>query len=219
MVYRAMAAAELLAEEGISCEVIDPRTLVPFDTEMVVQSVRKTERLVIVDECNRTGGWAGEVAAEIQEKAFGSPGRADPARDRAGHAGALRADDGALLHPGRGRHRAGGAGGARMALRPLSSILRDAAARAAMRSAYFEAWDIYSLEAVVEAAEAQRSPVVIGFGGMMMDQTWLGRYGVEPLGAYGRALRSGWRAGGADSERGLGVRARDAGHPRPATTW
>jgi pyruvate dehydrogenase E1 component beta subunit len=72
MVYRALAAAERLASEGISCEVIDPRTLVPFDTEMVVASVRKTERLVIVDECPRTGGWAGEVAAEIQEKAFGS---------------------------------------------------------------------------------------------------------------------------------------------------
>ncbi len=71
MVYKAMAAAEILAAEGISCEVIDPRTMVPFDTEMVVESVAKTERLVIVDECPRTGGWAGEVAAEIQEKAFG----------------------------------------------------------------------------------------------------------------------------------------------------
>ncbi len=71
MVYRALAAAEALAEDGISCEVIDPRTLVPFDTEAVVASVRKTEHLVIVDECPRTGGWAGEVAAEIQEQAFG----------------------------------------------------------------------------------------------------------------------------------------------------
>jgi acetoin:2,6-dichlorophenolindophenol oxidoreductase subunit beta len=71
MVYKALGAAEKLAAEGISCEVIDPRTLVPFDTETVVNSVRKTERLVIVDECTRTGGWAGEVAAEIQERAFG----------------------------------------------------------------------------------------------------------------------------------------------------
>jgi len=71
MVYKALAAAEVLAEEGISCEVIDPRTLVPFDTQCVVESVRKTEHLVIVDECPRTGGWAGEVAAEIQEQAFG----------------------------------------------------------------------------------------------------------------------------------------------------
>jgi len=71
MVYRALAAAERLAAEGISCEVIDPRTLVPFDAETVVRSVRKTEHLVLVDECPRTGGWAGEVAAEIQQKAFG----------------------------------------------------------------------------------------------------------------------------------------------------
>jgi pyruvate dehydrogenase E1 component beta subunit len=71
MVYKALAAAGVLAAEGIECEVIDPRTLVPFDVETVVRSVRKTEHLVIVDECPRTGGWAGEVAAEIQEKAFG----------------------------------------------------------------------------------------------------------------------------------------------------
>ena len=71
MVYKALAAAEALQEEGISCEVIDPRTLVPFDTDLVVESVRRTEHLVIVDECPRTGGWAGEVAAEIQEQAFG----------------------------------------------------------------------------------------------------------------------------------------------------
>ncbi|HQK94032.1 MAG TPA: alpha-ketoacid dehydrogenase subunit beta [Armatimonadota bacterium] len=71
MVYEALAAAEALAAEGIECEVIDPRTLVPFDTETVVASVAKTEHLVVVDECPRTGGWAGEVAAEIQEKAFG----------------------------------------------------------------------------------------------------------------------------------------------------
>lgn len=71
MVYKALAAAEMLQQEGISCEIIDPRTLVPFDTDLVVQSVRKTEHLIIVDECPRTGGWAGEVAAEIQEQAFG----------------------------------------------------------------------------------------------------------------------------------------------------
>jgi len=72
MVYKALEAARLLESEGLSCEVIDPRTMVPFDTELVVESIRKTNRLVIVDECNRTGGWAGDVAAEIQERAFGS---------------------------------------------------------------------------------------------------------------------------------------------------
>jgi pyruvate dehydrogenase E1 component beta subunit len=70
MVYKALAAAEILEGEGISCEVIDPRTLVPFDTELVVDSVRKTGRLIIVDECNRRGGWAGDVLAEVQETAF-----------------------------------------------------------------------------------------------------------------------------------------------------
>ena len=71
MVYKALAAAEALEAEGISCEVIDPRSLVPFDADLVVQSVAKTGRLVIVDECPRTGGWAGEAAAQLQEKAFG----------------------------------------------------------------------------------------------------------------------------------------------------
>ncbi len=72
MVYKALAAAEQLAERGISCEVIDPRTMVPLDTALIVDSVRRTEHLVIVDECPRTGGWANEVAGVIQELAFGS---------------------------------------------------------------------------------------------------------------------------------------------------
>lgn len=51
---------------------------------------------------------------------------------------------------------------------------------------YFEAWDSYSLEAVVEAAEAERSPVIIGFGCMMVSSAWLNDGGVEILGALGR---------------------------------
>lgn len=51
---------------------------------------------------------------------------------------------------------------------------------------YFEAWDSYSLEAVVEAAEAERSPVIIGFGCMMVSSDWLDKGGVEILGALGR---------------------------------
>ncbi|MCL5026345.1 MAG: hypothetical protein M1531_07625 [Chloroflexi bacterium] len=69
-VYRALAAADTLAEEGISCEVIDPRTLVPFDEETLLKSVQKTGRLVIVDECPRTGSWANSVAALVAEKAL-----------------------------------------------------------------------------------------------------------------------------------------------------
>jgi pyruvate dehydrogenase E1 component beta subunit len=69
-VYRALAAAEQLAQEGIEAEVIDPRTLVPLDKELILNSVRKTGRLVIVEEDNLTGGWAGEIAAIVAEEAF-----------------------------------------------------------------------------------------------------------------------------------------------------
>jgi fructose/tagatose bisphosphate aldolase len=74
-----------------------------------------------------------------------------------------------------------------VALTPLSELL-SAARAGGYAIGYFEAWDTYSLEAVAEAAEAERSPVVLGFGGMMMDQAWLDRFGIEPLGAYGRAI-------------------------------
>jgi len=70
MVYRALGAAEKLAAEGISAEVIDPRTLVPFDRETVLESVKKTGRLVIVDEAPGRGSWASEVAALMGELAF-----------------------------------------------------------------------------------------------------------------------------------------------------
>jgi pyruvate/2-oxoglutarate/acetoin dehydrogenase E1 component len=69
-VYRALEAAERLAQEGIEAEVIDPRTLVPLDKELILESVRKTGRLVIVEEDNLTGGWAGDIAAIIAEEAF-----------------------------------------------------------------------------------------------------------------------------------------------------
>ena len=68
--YRALAAAEALAKDGIEAEVIDPRTLVPLDKELILESVRKTGRLVIVEEDNLTGGWAGEIAAIVAEEAF-----------------------------------------------------------------------------------------------------------------------------------------------------
>jgi pyruvate dehydrogenase E1 component beta subunit len=68
--YRALAAAEQLAQEGIEAEVIDPRTLVPLDKELILESVRKTGRLVIVEEDNLTGGWAADIAAIVAEEAF-----------------------------------------------------------------------------------------------------------------------------------------------------
>jgi pyruvate/2-oxoglutarate/acetoin dehydrogenase E1 component len=68
--YRALEAAEILAEEGIEAEVIDPRTLVPLDKELILSSVRKTGRLVITEEDNLTGGWAAEVSAIVADEAF-----------------------------------------------------------------------------------------------------------------------------------------------------
>jgi pyruvate dehydrogenase E1 component beta subunit len=69
-VYRALGAAEKLAQEGIEAEVIDPRTLVPLDIALILDSVRKTGRLVIVEEDNLTGGWAADIAAIVAEEAF-----------------------------------------------------------------------------------------------------------------------------------------------------
>ncbi len=69
-VYRALGAAEKLAVGGIEAEVIDPRTLVPLDKELILESVKKTGRLVIVEEDNKTNGWAAEIAALVAEEAF-----------------------------------------------------------------------------------------------------------------------------------------------------
>lgn len=67
MVHRAIEAAERLAGEGIEVELIDPRTLVPLDLDTIVTSVKKTGRLIIVQEACKRGGFASEVAAEIIE--------------------------------------------------------------------------------------------------------------------------------------------------------
>jgi len=67
----AVEAAQVLeAEHGISAEVIDPRTLVPFDIDTVVRSVRKTGRAVVASQACRTGSYTGEIASQIQELAF-----------------------------------------------------------------------------------------------------------------------------------------------------
>jgi len=67
MMHLALAAADQLASEGISAEVIDPRTLVPFDWELVKASVMKTSRAVVVEEGPRRGGWSAEIAATLGE--------------------------------------------------------------------------------------------------------------------------------------------------------
>ncbi|MDP6351346.1 MAG: dehydrogenase E1 component subunit alpha/beta [Alphaproteobacteria bacterium] len=70
MVPRALAAAVQLERDGISVEVVDPRTLRPLDEETILESVRKTSRLLVVHEAWRRGGFGAEVAAVVAEKAF-----------------------------------------------------------------------------------------------------------------------------------------------------
>lgn len=70
MVTRSLEAAEDLMEAGISAEVVDPRTLVPLDEEMILQSVRKTGRVIVVHEAVKESGFGAEIASIIAEKAF-----------------------------------------------------------------------------------------------------------------------------------------------------
>ena len=67
MVWVALDAAEKLAEEGASVEVVDLRTLVPLDRDTVCESVKKTSKVLLLHEDTRTGGMAGELAASITE--------------------------------------------------------------------------------------------------------------------------------------------------------
>ena len=69
-VGRAMSAADKLAKEGISIEVIDPRTLVPFDKDTIIDSVKKTGRAVVVHEAHKQCGIGAEIASVITEEAF-----------------------------------------------------------------------------------------------------------------------------------------------------
>ena len=70
MMHRSLEAARVAAEEGISVEVLDLRSLLPFDEELILESVRKTSKALIVHEATLTGGVGGEFAARIAEKAF-----------------------------------------------------------------------------------------------------------------------------------------------------
>ncbi len=70
MVRRSLEAADLLATEGIDAEVIDLRTLVPLDKAAILESVKKTGRLVVVHEAVRRGGFGGEIASIVAEEGF-----------------------------------------------------------------------------------------------------------------------------------------------------
>ena len=65
-----LEAAHILAEEGISVEVIDVRTLSPLDSDTILQSVKRTNRAVVIHEAWRRGGFGAELASIIQEAAF-----------------------------------------------------------------------------------------------------------------------------------------------------
>jgi len=70
MVQVAQAAALHLAEQGVSAEVIDPRTIAPLDEETILTSVKKTSRAIVIDEGHQSYGVTAEIAARIAEKAF-----------------------------------------------------------------------------------------------------------------------------------------------------
>jgi pyruvate/2-oxoglutarate/acetoin dehydrogenase E1 component len=70
MVYTALDAADALDKEGIEAEVIDLRTLAPFDREAVCETVKKTSKVILLHEATRTGGMAGELTAVINEEVF-----------------------------------------------------------------------------------------------------------------------------------------------------
>ena len=70
MVYEAYDAANKLEKQGISAEIIDPRTLIPLDEQTILRSVEKTGRVLVVHEDTLTGGWGAEVVSKITEKAF-----------------------------------------------------------------------------------------------------------------------------------------------------
>jgi len=70
MVHRALAAAEKLQKKGISIEIVDPRTLVPLDKQAIIDSVKKTGRLVIMDEEPKIGSASAEISAVVAEEAF-----------------------------------------------------------------------------------------------------------------------------------------------------
>ena len=70
LVHVALAAAETLAKEGIEVEVVDPRTLEPFDEKTILDSVERTGRLAVLDECNLRCGVASEITATVAQKGF-----------------------------------------------------------------------------------------------------------------------------------------------------
>lgn len=67
MLERVLQAAEEVAADGINVEVVDPRTLIPLDKELIIESVKKTGKLMLVNDAYKTGGFIGEIATMITE--------------------------------------------------------------------------------------------------------------------------------------------------------
>ena len=97
MVFLALDAAKELEKEGIDLEVVDLRSLLPYDRETVLESVKRTNKVILLHEDVRTGGFAGELAAVIAERSLRPPRRAYPSYYRAGHACALQSAPGRIL--------------------------------------------------------------------------------------------------------------------------
>ena len=105
MMYRALEVAEELAKEGISMEIVDPRTLRPMDTETIIGSVRKTHRAVVLEAGAGFAGMGSEIAAQITETAFDDLDAPVHAGHRRERADALREKPGAAQDAVEGQDR------------------------------------------------------------------------------------------------------------------
>ena len=105
MVYTATEAAEELAKEGFEVEVLDLRTLIPWDKERVLEGVRRCSKVLVLHEDTRTGGFGAEIAATIAEEAFEDLDAPVDAARGARHAGAVLAAAREGLHPAGRRRR------------------------------------------------------------------------------------------------------------------
>lgn len=70
MVYRSLEAADILSEKGVNAQVIDMRCLQPYDIDLLIESVKMTNRVLVVEEDNLTSGWGAEIAARLGDEAF-----------------------------------------------------------------------------------------------------------------------------------------------------